>query len=602
MSVRRRRTHAVRPDIRSVAALGLVSILACDRPAPLPAGDPPPAIEREAPNSRPPIVLISIDTLRSDRLPIYGYDGVETPAIEALAGDGIVFERAYSHTPLTLPSHVSILTGLLPASHGVRDNLGYAFDSAAVDFLPRELKRLGYATGAAVSAYVLRGETGIGDGFDVYDDAVELREGTALGGVARPGEATLAAIEPWLRSVAGGPFFLFFHLFEPHMPYDPPAVDPGVAAQRHAHPYDGEIAAADAVVGRLVALLGELGAYDPALIVLLSDHGEGLGNHGELEHGILLYREALQVPLVVKLPAADAGNALTKRRGGSARTQRRAGPVQLVDVYPTILEIAGGSPPEDLPGSSLLAPPPDGTPRRIVAETFYPRLHYGWSDLASVIEGDVHFIDGPDPELYDLAADPEETRNLIAGEHGRPGAPPARRLAAELRRHLEGSGRAFEPPAAVDAETREKLAALGYLGAAAVTATGPLPDPKARLPTLDDLRRAAEQVSSGDLAMAVPLYRKALAANPRMLDGWLALGDVLRRLGDLEPALDAWARAFELSGGDPELGRRMAAGYERLGRSHLERRTWAAAREASRHAVDLDPGRAGAWSDLGVAL
>ncbi len=572
----------------SLAALILLSSAACGRQqdAPVedqPIADQPPAGEAAVAGTRSPVrpsvVLISIDTLRSDHLPIYGYGGVATPAIDALARDGIVFERAYSHTPLTLPSHVSILTGQLPATHGVRDNQGYAFDSAKVSFLPRDLKHLGYATGAAVSAWVLRGGSGIAADFDLYQDSIEAPVGSSvLGGISRPGEATLAAVEPWLRSVSGGPFLLLFHLFEPHMPYTP------ADAGRYAHAYDGEIAAADRVVGRLIELLRELDVYDQATIVLLSDHGEGLGDHGELEHGILLYREALQIPLVIKLPSpgADSGRA-----GSRVYT-----PVQLVDVYPTILEVVGASVPESLPGTSLLALPESGEPRRLYAETFYPRLHYGWSDLVSIIEGDRHYIDGPDPELYNLADDGDETRNLV-GEQ--------RRLAGALRRHLESLDRGFEAPAAVDPETRAKLAALGYLGGASAPSTGTLPDPKAQLPSLDDLRRAAELVSSGAPAAAVPLYRKALAANPRMVDGWQVLGDVLRRLGDLEQALAAYSRAFELSGGDPHLATRLAAGYQRLGLSHLEQRAWQAAREASRRAVDLDPSRDRAWNNLGVA-
>ncbi len=542
-----------------------------------------PAIEHGAATTQPPVILISIDTLRSDHLPVYGYRGVETPAIDALARDGIVFERAYSHTPLTLPSHVSILTGLLPQAHGVRDNQGYAFDSSNVVFLPRELKRLGYATGAAVSAYVLRGDSGIDADFDLYEDSIEPREGTALGGISRSGEATLATIEPWLRSAAaGGPFFLFFHLFEPHLPHDSPR------SERHALPYDGEIAAADRVVGSLLGLLQELDAYQDAMIVLLSDHGEGLGDHGEQEHGILLYREVLQVPLVVKLPGSPRDSPIARDSGGT----RVETPVQLIDVYPTILDVVGATVPAGLPGTSLLALPENGEPRRLYAETFYPRLHYGWSDLASIIEGDFHFIDGPDPELYDLRGDTGETRNIV---------PMRRRLAGELRRHLGSLGRGFEPPAMVDPETRAKLAALGYLGGASVPTSGDLPDPKAQLPTLVDLRRATALVASGDLAAAVPFYRKALAANPRMLDGWQTLGDVLGRLGDLEQALAAYTRAFELSGGDPQLAIQLATGYEHLGLLHLERRAWGGAREASRRAVDLDPSRARAWNNLGVA-
>ncbi len=555
---------------RSLALLVLCLAFACGRdesvqPPQGPAAPPFP--------DRPPIIVISIDTLRSDRLPAYGYAAGETPAIDALRRDAILYERAYSHTPLTLPSHASILTGLLPGDHGVRDNQGYELNSASATYLPRELKQLGYATGAAVSAYVLRGEAGLAAGFDVYEDDIDLRGGVALGGVARPGTASLEVIEPWLRKVAAEPFFLLFHLFEPHMPYEPP--DPS----RWADPYDGEVAAADAVVGRLLALLRELDAYERSAIVLLSDHGEGLGDHGELEHGIFLYREALQVPLLLKLPESH-------RRGDTV-----AAPVQLIDVLPTLLGIAGTEPPAGLPGASLLETPAGA--RRIHAETFYPRIHYGWSDLASVVEGDLHFIDGPDPELFDLADDPGETRNTLREN---------RRLAADLRTHLEGRRRPLEPPTAVDAETREKLAALGYLGGTAASPSGPLADPKAQLPTLEDLRRAAEHLARGEPEAAVPLYRRALTANPGMLDGWQTLGDVLLRLGRPDEAVGAYLRSFELSGGDPDLGRRAAAAYEQLGLQHLRRRAWEAAREASRGAVDLDPERADAWNNLGVAL
>ncbi|MCP4662019.1 MAG: sulfatase-like hydrolase/transferase [bacterium] len=476
-----------------------------------------------------PVVLISIDTLRSDRLPVYGYSEVATPAIDALRRDGILYERAYCHAPLTLPSHVSLMTGLLPDVHGIRDNQGYPFASAGLPFLPRTLQGLGYATGGAVSAYVLGRESGLGvESFDFYDDGVAFRENTALGGMSRRGAETLRAAEPWLRSV-DGPFFFFFHLYEPHLPHDPP--EP--FASRYAAAYDGEIAAADEAVGELVALLRELGVYERAIIVLLSDHGEGLGDHGEEEHGILLYREALQVPLIVKLPAG--------RRAGDTV----ADPVQLVDVYPTLLALLGAPVPEDLPGRSLLqGAAGEEAPRPIYAETFYARLHYGWSDLASLIAGRFHYLDGPDPELYDLEADPSETRNLLREQS---------QVAATLRRQLSAYRRALEPPSPVAAETRARLEALGYLGGTAQGVDGPLPDPKAQLPTLADLRLAFEHVKKQDHARAVPAFRKVLAANPGMLDAWEHLGEALRHLGRWEEALDAYRKALEISGGDPEL-------------------------------------------------
>ncbi|MES1210946.1 MAG: sulfatase, partial [Acidobacteriota bacterium] len=250
-----------------------------------------------------PILLISIDTLRSDRLPVYGYAKGSTPALDAFAKDAIVFERAYSHYPLTLPSHVSILTGQLPPEHKVRDNAGYPFEAAKHPYLPRLLKEIGYDTGAAVSAFVLRGQTGLSEGFDAYDGSLAPKPGETLDLVQRSGHDTLQAALPWLRGRAGKPFFHFLHLYEPHAPYTAP--EP--FASRFPDPYDAEVAAADQVLGDLFAELKKLEIYDRAVIVVLSDHGEGLGEHGEAQHGIFLYRETLQVPLLVKLPKSERG-------------------------------------------------------------------------------------------------------------------------------------------------------------------------------------------------------------------------------------------------------------------------------------------------------
>ncbi|HEX6200568.1 MAG TPA: sulfatase, partial [Thermoanaerobaculia bacterium] len=282
----------------------------------------------ESAPARRPIVLISIDTLRSDRLPAYGYDGVETPALDALREDSILFERAYAHVPLTLPSHASLLTGLLPPDHGVRDNAGYRLAKEAGTTLAERLGSSGYATGAAVSAFVMRAETGLARGFDHYDDELAAGASATIGEIQRPGGRTLDAALEWIDTLDERPFFLFFHIYEPHTPWTPP---PELAA-RYGDTYDGDVAAADAVIGRLLAALRERDLYERSTVILLSDHGEGLGDHGEKEHGVLLYREDLQVPLLVKLP----GN----RRAGSSVAE----PVQLVDVAPTVLELAGLEP------------------------------------------------------------------------------------------------------------------------------------------------------------------------------------------------------------------------------------------------------------------
>ncbi|HXO22102.1 MAG TPA: sulfatase-like hydrolase/transferase [Thermoanaerobaculia bacterium] len=472
-----------------------------------------------------PIVIISIDTLRSDHLPAYGYRGVETPAIDALRRDAILYERAYSHIPLTLPSHASILTGLLPAEHGVRDNVGYVLHADKVPHLPRSLKGAGYATGAAVSAYVLRPETGMAADFDFYEGSIDVKASESLGRSQRPGRETTALAEKWMHSVDGKPFFLLLHLYEPHTPYEPP--EPFLS--RYRNPYDGEIAAADAIVGDFLADLKSRGTYDKAIVVLLSDHGEGLLEHGEQEHGILLYREALQVPLLLKLPSS--------RRAGESV----AAPAQLIDIFPTLVSLVGLEVPKALKGASLLdlEKEPARPPRAIYSETYYPRLHLGWSELTSLIQDRFHYIQAPDPELYDLPRDPGERTNALPAE---------RRAYAALRDRLKAFLTPLAAPSAVDDETAQKLASLGYLGAS-VKASGPLPDPKSRISTLKDFGLALHAYQEQKFAEAVPVFERLVAANPQMVDAWEYLGQALQALGRRDEALAALEKAMTTSGG-----------------------------------------------------
>jgi choline-sulfatase len=516
-----------------------------------------------------PVIILSIDTLRSDHLPAYGYAGVETPAIDAFRRDALLFEHAYSHTPLTLPSHVSLLTGLLPNHHGVRDNIGYLFDPAQHPDLPRLFKSAGYATGGAVSAYVLRGDTGIGQGFDAYDDGVTRRPTEAMGNSQRAGRETVRAALDWLRSLEGKPakpFFLFLHLYEPHTPYTPP--EP-FAARYAASPYDGEIAEADAIVGELLAELKSRGIYDKAVIVLLSDHGEGLGEHGEAEHGIFLYREALQVPLLLKLPGA--------RLGGTSV----AAPAQLVDVAPTLLALAGRPVPAGLDGQSLLDLRREGAPvRDLYAETYYPRLHFGWSELTSLIRGPSHLIQAPRPELYDLAADPGETQNVLERE---------RRTYATLRQELAKHETPLAAPAQVDAETASRLASLGYLAGGSAAGDGPLPDPKDGIHTLAALGEATKLFAAQRFAEAVPLFERLVVDNPRMVDAWENLAESLRKTGRQEESLAAYKKAMAVSGGSAHIA-------VATGTLLLEMKRYGEAREHAQIALPTSP--AGARSLL----
>ncbi|HYU33642.1 MAG TPA: sulfatase-like hydrolase/transferase, partial [Thermoanaerobaculia bacterium] len=480
---------------------------------------------------------------RSDHLPVYGYRQVETPALDALRRDAILFERAYSHVPLTLPSHTSILTGLLPAENGVRDNGGYPFVAAKHPYLPRLLAGAGYDTAAFVSSFVLHQSTGLGDGFAVYDQGYAGEEARAEL-VERPGAETVRAAVDWLRGRSGDrPFFLFVHLYDPHTPYKPP--EP-FASRYREHPYDGEIAADDAAVGTLLDALKQQGVYDRAIVLLLSDHGEGFGEHGEEGHGILLYREVLQVPLLLKLPGG--------RRAGTSV----AAPAQLTDVAPTLLSLAGRPVPAAMHGESLvrLADAGPEPARRIYAETFYPRLHLGWSELVSLIEGRFHYIHGPAPELFDLAADPGETKNVLERE---------RRTYGTLRQALDAFPRELAAPGKVDAETVRKLAALGYSGRARLT-SGPLPDPRTQIDVLRDMQAARTATAQERWSEAAAILERLTARKPDLLDGWVFLATCLEHLDRPEETLAAYRRALELAGGAPEYAFYVARQLYRMGR------------------------------------
>jgi arylsulfatase A-like enzyme/Flp pilus assembly protein TadD len=480
-----------------------------------------------------PVIVISIDTLRADRLPAWGYEGVKTPGIDRLRNDGVLFRNAYSQVPLTLPSHVSMLTGLLPADHGVRDNLGYRFASRDAASLPQSLEQRGYATGAAVSSYVLRGTTGLRELFDWYDDPFAFTPGADLGAIQRPGADTIASAQRWIGERGANPFFLFLHLFEPHTPYTPP--EPFRSAT--SHPYDGEIAYVDSLVGKFLDELRASGVYDRAIVILMSDHGEGLGDHGEREHGIFVYREAIHVPLIVKLPkSASAGATIDN-------------PVGLVDLYPTVLSLIGDQPPVNIAGIPLLGPaakPVDA--RRIFSETIYPRLHLGWSDTRSLIDGEQHYIDAPRSELYDVAADPREQNNIAADE---------RRAAAAFRDEIARFDKKLTAPGAASAEEVAKLAALGYISAPASSLTGELPDAKDGIARHEQYLTAKDAIARGDAQRAIPVLRAVLADNPKFTDAQLELARAYEATRQDREAAEVWRN---LLASNPALTEQAATG------------------------------------------
>jgi len=460
-----------------------------------------------------PIILISIDTLRSDHLPAYGYSKVQTPAIDQLRADSILFEHAYSNAPLTLVSHASMFTGLLPAEHGIRDNSGYTLDPK-VKTVAELVKAKGYATGGAVSAIVLRGETGIKRGFDFWDDDVDIDPNyLSMGRAQRKGDETREVAQKWIGEHKSTPFFFFFHIYEPHSPYEPT--------------YDADVAAADAVVGRFLDYLRDEGIYDRAAIILLSDHGEGLGDHGEDEHGILLYREALQVPLMIKLPKS-------RQHGKSVNT-----PVELVDIFPTITESLGIA--QKSEGRSLMAAMKGEVPadRPIYSETYYPRFHFGWSDLHSMISASNHYIQSPKPELYDLAKDAGEQKNVLQEN---------RRTYVALRNAIAPYIKGAEAPKAINAEQAQQLAALGYIGSTVSTSSkAVLPDPKDHIGSSGKIKKGFLAFQEKRYEEATQVLTELLRENPNMPDIVSLQARTLEKLGRLDDAIAMAKEGLKLS-------------------------------------------------------
>ncbi len=501
---------------------------------------------------RSPVILISIDTLRADRLPAYGYGKIQTPAFDELATNGTLFENCYTHVPLTLPSHTSIFTGLLPSVHGVRDNIGFKVAPGART-IAAELKRAGYSTGGAVSAYVLHSTTGISQGFDWYDDQYDSAgPDTVLTDIRRDGTKTVDRALGWLegRSKASnpqadtrGPVFLFVHLYEPHAPYKPPER----FLRGDTAPYDGAVMYSDEIVGRLFAGLRRLDLYDPSLIILLSDHGEGLGEHGEATHGVFLYREATHVPLIVKLP----GN-----QNGGRRIQA---PVQLIDIAPTILEWAGLPPDPQMQGESLIPALHShefAGDRSIYAESLYGHLHFGWSELFSLTSSQYDFILAPRQELYDIRQDPGEVHNLLARDSSATSTNPQlpgpvaleyERMYNELKSRVGDAGPAAPNP--IDEEQLKKLRALGYLGSQ-VPDSGSgtaAPDPKDRIGDLTLYQQAMRMKDAFMFSKVATTLQEVLENSPRMIDAWDQLSEADQRLGHLDQAADALKQSLEIA-------------------------------------------------------
>lgn len=523
------------------------------------------------------LVFVTLDTMRADRLGCYGDRGAETPNIDGLAHEGVLFEHTTSAVPLTFPSHSTIFTGLLPPHHGVRDNGGFFLEDDKTTLAER-LKAAGYATGAFIGAWVLESRWGLAQGFDKYSDKFDLSQYKvlSLGTVQKRGDEVMDDTLSWLDTVKDRRFFAWVHLYDAHAPYDAP--EP-YRSRHPGQPYAGEVAYVDHVVGRLVDFLRRNGLLDKSLIVLTGDHGESLGEHSESTHAYFIYNSTTAVPLIVRTPWGYRGRSRTE--------------VSLADLFPTVLDMLELPPQPGIDGHSLVRAVMDPSvdlAHVAYSETYFPRYHFGWQHLRSLRDGAFTFIDAPKPELYDLARDPGETTNVYKANSKR---------GTEMRERLEAlvheTGKAAPERKALDPETLQRLAALGYVGTTVdVDPNAVLPDPKDKLPVFVLMNQAKAAAQDDKVAEAVTKMQGVLAQDPEIMDAWLTLGIWLTRENRTEEAIEAYKRALALKPDDEVAMLDLANAYRSRGKTDDA----LAALEIFRGALKANPRNPQAWYQL----
>jgi arylsulfatase A-like enzyme/Flp pilus assembly protein TadD len=506
---------------------------------------PSPAGPAAAPESRLNILLVTLDTTRADRLGCYGYARARTRHLDRLAAEGVRFDRAYSPAPITLPAHASILTGLYPFRHGVRNN-GNFYLADRYETLATRLQARGYRTAAFVSSFILDRRYGLARGFDTYDDRMEGDRPQVIQFEAeRRGDRTSLALLAWLEGYARegsagakpapqarAPFFAWLHLYDPHEPYRPP---PPFRDVFRDSPYDGEIAFDDAIVAAVLDRLGQLGLRDSTIVAVAGDHGESLGDHGEETHSMFVYEPALRVPLIFWRPGlVPAGRVVGE-------------PVRLNDVAPTLLQLAG-SPVGDTDQGRSLVPLMEGRAAGsfppIYAETLLPQFYMNWAPLRAISDGRWKLVEAPRPELYDLSSDAGETVNRYDER------PQTVRSLQQVLERLAGGDAGAMTTGRMDRETLEKLASLGYVGAGAEPAAGDgggkRSDPKDMIAVFNRLRQANSAVRDRRFGEALPILRDVLAKDPRNAFAQLVLGSAHMGKGEYRQAISQYERYLEL--------------------------------------------------------
>lgn len=528
------------------------------------------------------VVLITVDTLRADRLGCYGYKQVKTPNCDALAAKGFKFSSAYSQVPFTLPSHASLFTGTYPMWNGVRDTTGPPLGKDVMT-LAGVLRQSGYATAGFPAAFVLDEFFGLKSGFDYYyghfahRDPVEGREDA---GLHRSADEQLKILFDWINSNSRKKFFAWLHLYDTHHPYDPP--EPYRTLYRN-RPYDGEVAYVDSAIGKLLDYLAAGKLAENTMVVLTSDHGEGLGAHGELYHGYFVYDSTLRVPLLIFNPRL-------KTPPREIQTS-----VRLLDVAPTVLDAVGVPPPAQMQGHSLvpLLTGKEEIDVPVYGEGLFANRHFGWAPLYSLRIGRYKLIQAPKPELYDVESDPEEKVNLYSEK---------RDVAVSLKRRMERVmtrySRTLPPPASskLSAEAIANLRSLGYLGGPAEVSkqlSTHLPDPKDKLNLYNLYLRGLFEQGEGRLAEAVTTYQRILTSDSTPSIVYHELGNVYFRLRNYDKAIEQFNAAIERNPLSEPYLLDLARTYGEMGRFHE-------AAVGYKRALTLSPDDFAALNNLGV--
>jgi choline-sulfatase len=561
----------------AAASAMVISLLVCGRAASQTSARPLASNlqkGRTPRNSAPDIFLITIDTLRADHVGCYGYKQVETPALDGIAADGVRFTQAFTHSPITNTSHITILTGLLPSVHGVTD-FGVPLSPQHVT-AAELLKKAGYKTAAFIGAVILDSNTlapGLDRGFDFYDNFPKDDSKDADGKtkprwdrIERRGMEVVKHAESWMDANRKGPHFVWVHLYDPHDPYEPP---PPFAEKYKDHLYDGEIAYADSALAHWVAFLKKSGLYDSSIVIVTGDHGEGLGEHGEDTHGLFLYDSTLHIPLIVKLPGKGSTDI--------SRGQVVESEVRTTDILPTILEAAKVAAPEELNGKSLLSLMEDTKKdknnnenkddRILFGETDYP-LRWGWAPLRALRTPTAKLIEAPRPELYDLQADPGEVKNIYAID----------------------SSRAQSMQSAM-AEWKAKLPLNSANGKLPENLPDP-PDPKDKVGVQNLLHNAMLANDDNRSADARRLLEQALQLDPSSPTAVRQLGELEFASGDFTKAAQHLTKAYELRPDDSTAAFELGEALEKSGNPQ-------GARDALESSLKLAPSQMGARLLLG---